>query len=293
MTIEALAPYAEIVGALVALMTLVYTVVFGAEPLRGKWIESFAKGTGIAALPRQAVLAGAAAALVLGLGSLLALSSAGTSIMTFIIVLAAISLVEGGLGRSAGAGKQPQESYLVLKALQRIVNSTSRGAMEITTVRAFLDKTDEKALVAGDEVIVLTNDLEGYDLKPEAVEVTGGNVIEGVKYVFLLPVAEASYLAKDAATLRRSIEAKYPGKTAMIDQNLVFRWVNIPVLYHFAIVRRERPAVTAGYWYVTAPPAQSASQPDLAISTLTRDHRNDLHRALNDLVKASGATPVS
>ncbi len=142
-----------------------------------------------------------------------------------------------------------------LSVLRRILNSCAREGYRVTTVRDFLTETSEEDLLRDDEVHVLTNALESYDMTPPATEVIAKNIRDGVKYIYYLPgIEEYPTLGDEKDAFVNGIHAYDPTLSAQdIDANVLFYVINEECLYNFAIVRRRSRGTMSAYWYVTTP----------------------------------------
>jgi hypothetical protein len=156
-------------------------------------------------------------------------------------------------------------------ALGDVLRSCVRDSVDITTVAHFLADSREEDLVDGDEVHVLTNSLEGYDLSPAALRIIAENVREGVRYIYYLPGLPTLAAEKDRFV--HEITTRVAGLPATtIDERLRFYRADEDALYSFAVVSAR--AIHAAYWYITTPSRDGRADPELVILKLRRDLRD-------------------
>ena len=169
-----------------------------------------------------------------------------------------------------------------LSALQRILASSTRESLDITTVRRFLVDTNEEALKGEAQVHILTNDLSSYDLTPPALDVIASNLIDGVKYLYYLPERDFPALKVQRNVLVEKLMGARPAPSiAQLRANLCFYPVPSPCLFNFAIVDNGRNL--RGYWYLAAPTIGEEGNSDLVVIELRHDNRDQLVSVLERL----------
>lgn len=185
-----------------------------------------------------------------------------------------------------------EERSALITALAKIEATCARSTDEqfqITTIRDFLRNT-ESHLSDGDEVFVLTHDLECYDCTDPAVATIAANLCDGVRYQYFLP-HDPTHVRRQAQRLTEQVvfELEKAGKPPVARQravqNLSFNTFRGAALYHFAYFRYARDTPT-GYWYLTTPDDR-AEDSTLVITSLGQDNRAALFSVFTALAEDS------
>lgn len=194
-----------------------------------------------------------------------------------------------------------------LESLRNIVNSCAKSGdenFEEYTINEFLKKEEDRH-IEGDEMHILTHDLEGYDSLEIAVASISQNLLKDVKYVYYFPGHDWGGREQLAPFLRRlqselvrlttsgTIAQTHSMATAntVLDRNVTIYFHRHALLYYFTVHRRQgRPH--AGYWYVTSPIGSDTSgggTHQLVTTKLSDQNREELDSLLRSLRKEAKA----
>ncbi len=160
--------------------------------------------------------------------------------------------------------------------LVKIINSLSIEEKNVKTVQQFLTdpSTIESKLTEGDEVHILTNSLENYDLSQPAIDIIAENILKGVKYIYYIPLNFYETLKEELSTLISILYNEKSIDRRQILDNIIFYNVNIEGLYNFAYIKSKYKRV--GYWYITTPSENVNEGNNLIIVELDKKDRNIL-----------------
>lgn len=213
----------------------------------------------------------------------------------------------------------PPEPWPVhLQTLRRILHSTSRSnttRIAWTTIPEYASYEDR--LNDGDIVYVLTHDLYMYDCHAGALRAIALNVLEGVRYIYLLdPAASGGMRDAFGAKLRTAIETEVrayrkQGAASKVDgvgaelacignalARVEFFEIREPLLYPFSITQRPG-AWGDAHWYAIGRPTKGASPESdddklrlLVVYVTNNDHIQELQNLFGELVKKPWSRPL-
>jgi hypothetical protein len=161
-----------------------------------------------------------------------------------------------------------------LLELVNITNNIPKNEAMITTVSDFLDLSKEEALIKGDVVKILTNNLSNYDLLDKTIDIMADNLAEGVCYEYYLPLENDYQLEEDLKKLIKKIAEK-----TSINSFLNFKIFKTkqPLLFSYAVVKNNRDL--NGYWYI----ATSNTKKNLTIVPILGESKSQLVNIFNKI----------
>lgn len=133
--------------------------------------------------------------------------------------------------------------------LRRIMNQAVQNPT-ITRIEQFLSDADETGLEPGDEVWILTHDIQGYDLTEPALDAISKNVSNNVKYEYFIPANTHPDLREHKKILREKIKKK-SSSPDVVDENLQFHTIEDEWIYNFAVFNAKSRNGPEGFWYTT------------------------------------------
>ena len=165
-----------------------------------------------------------------------------------------------------------------LLKLSSITNNIPNNDATITTVKDFLESSDEKALKRGDIVKILTNNLTNYDLLDTTIDIIANNLSEGVIYEYFLPLDSDLELKNNLEELIRKISLKTSINAFL---NLKVYKTKHPLLFSYAIVKNNNlhKKTIKGYWYI----ATSSKGKNLTIVSIKGESKHELINVFNSL----------
>jgi len=166
-----------------------------------------------------------------------------------------------------------------LLKLSSITNNIPKNDATITTVKDFLESSDEEALNKGDSVKILTNNLTNYDLLDATIDIIAENLSQGVCYEYYLPLDSDLELKNNLEELIRKISLKTSINAFF---NLKIYKTKHPLLFSYAVVKNNNtPQKTVkGYWYI----ATSSKGKNLTIVSIEGESKHELLNVFNSLV---------
>lgn len=181
-----------------------------------------------------------------------------------------------------------------LNSLRTIINSCARSAseeFEYTTVGDFLQKIEAR-LAEGDEMNVLTHDIDAYDGLAPAVEALAQNLRRGVRYNYYMPDNSRSTLMQAASFFDRlEHEMHVAGSAPAAARDRLDSLVSLylhphALLYYFAMIRRGGGNLETS-WYITSPNDRKPDRSLLVTTRLSEGNRDLLVNVFDKLRRES------